>query len=75
MGWVEFRLGNLAAAKDFLEKAAALSPDPEIASHLGEVLWQMGETEQAKAVWNAAVEHDPGNRFIPAVKQRLGVTD
>jgi tetratricopeptide (TPR) repeat protein len=75
MGWVEFRLGNLAAAKDFLEKAAALSPDPEIASHLGEVLWQMGNTEQAKAVWNAAVEHDPGNRFIPAVKQRLGVTD
>lgn len=75
MGWVEFRLGNLAAARRFLEQAAELNADPEIASHLGEVLWTMGETGRAKAVWDAAEEKEPDNRFIPAVKQRLGVTD
>jgi tetratricopeptide (TPR) repeat protein len=75
MGWVEFRLGNLQAALQFLQQAAELSNDPEIASHLGEVLWHMGETERAKAVWNAANEQEPNNRHIPAVKKRLGVSD
>lgn len=75
MGWVEFRLGNLPAARRFLEQAAELSSDPEIASHLGEVLWRMGEVERAKAVWNSASEEEPDNRYIPAVKKRLGVAD
>lgn len=75
MGWVEFRLGNLPAARRFLEQAAELSADPEIASHLGEVLWMMGETDRAKAVFNAGNKEEPDNRFIPAVKQRLGISD
>jgi tetratricopeptide (TPR) repeat protein len=75
MGWVEFRLGNLQAALQYLQQAAELSNDPEIASHLGEVLWQMGEIERAKEVWNAAEEEEPDNRHIPAVKKRLGVSD
>ncbi len=75
MGWVEFRLGNLPAARRFLEQAAELSADPEIASHLGEVLWKMGETDRAKAVFNAGNKEEPDNRFIPAVKQRLGISD
>ncbi len=75
MGWVEFRLGNLPAALRFLEQAAKLSSDPEIASHLGEVLWKMGETDRAKAVFNAGNKEEPDNRFIPAVKQRLGISD
>jgi tetratricopeptide (TPR) repeat protein len=75
MGWVEYRLGNLARALSFLEQAAAISPDPEIASHLGEVLWKMGEAERAEAVWKAAMEEDPDNRFIPEVRKRLGVEE
>lgn len=75
MGWVEFRLGNLPAALRFLEQAAKLSADPEIASHLGEVLWKMGETDRAKAVFNAGNKEEPDNRYIPAAKQRLGITD
>ncbi len=75
MGWVEYRLGNLASAVKYLEQAAELSPDPEIASHLGEVLWQMGETDRARSVWNAAMEEDPDNRFVPEVRKRLGVDE
>lgn len=74
MGWVEYRLGNLPGALRFLEQAAKLSPDAEIASHLGEVLWMMGQKERALSVWNAAMQETPDNRFIPEVKKRLGVT-
>ncbi|MEW8045267.1 MAG: tetratricopeptide repeat protein, partial [Candidatus Thiodiazotropha sp.] len=64
MGWVEFRMGNLESALEFLNKAATISPDAEIASHLGEVLWHLGQQQRAIEVWNAANERDPGNRFI-----------
>ncbi|MFC1336259.1 MAG: tetratricopeptide repeat protein [gamma proteobacterium symbiont of Clathrolucina costata] len=75
MGWVEFRMGNLESALEFLNKAATISPDAEIASHLGEVLWHLGQQQRAIEVWNAANERDPGNRFIDPVMRRLGVNN
>ncbi|MCU7861191.1 MAG: tetratricopeptide repeat protein, partial [Candidatus Thiodiazotropha sp. (ex Lucinoma kastoroae)] len=72
MGWVEYRMGNLESALEFLNKAAELSPDAEIASHLGEVLWQMGQQQRALKVWKAANQHEPNNRFINQVMSRLG---
>jgi tetratricopeptide (TPR) repeat protein len=72
MGWVEFRLGNLPAALGYLKQAAKLNPDAEIASHLGEVLWQMGEKGQARKIWDAANNREPKNQFIKPVMQRLG---
>ena len=72
MGWVEFRLGNLQAALGYLQQAAKLSPDAEIASHLGEVLWQMGDKEEARKIWQAANDREPKNHFIKPVMQRLG---
>ncbi|MEW8508184.1 MAG: tetratricopeptide repeat protein [Candidatus Thiodiazotropha sp.] len=73
MGWVEYRLGNLETALGFLNRAAELSPDAEIASHLGEVLWHLGQQQRAIEIWNAANERDPENRFIKPVMKRLGV--
>ncbi|MDJ0805750.1 MAG: tetratricopeptide repeat protein [Gammaproteobacteria bacterium] len=72
MGWVEFRLGNLEGALKFLQEAAKFSPDAEIASHLGEVLWHMNKKQQALEVWQKANELEPDNRFIKPVMQRLG---
>ncbi|MEN8177361.1 MAG: tetratricopeptide repeat protein [Pseudomonadota bacterium] len=72
MGWVEFRLGNLEDALKFLQQAAKFSPDAEIASHLGEVLWHMDKKNQALKVWQKANELEPDNRFIKPVMQRLG---
>jgi tetratricopeptide (TPR) repeat protein len=74
MGWVEYRMGNLEAALEFLNKAAEISPDAEIASHLGEVLWQLGQQQRAVEVWKEANERDPDNRFIQPVMERLGVS-
>ena len=50
LGWVEFRLGNYAKALQLLESAYKIRPDAEIAAHLGEVLWRMGQQPGAD-VW------------------------
>ncbi|MET0010032.1 MAG: tetratricopeptide repeat protein [Candidatus Thiodiazotropha sp. 6PLUC9] len=73
IGWVEYRLGNYEAALAHLEKAAEISPDAEIASHLGEVLWVMGQQQRALEIWDAANEREPDNRFIRPAMMRLGV--
>jgi tetratricopeptide (TPR) repeat protein len=51
LGWVEFRLGNKTEALRHLESAYKQRPDAEIAAHLGEVLWSVGERDRAHSVW------------------------
>jgi predicted Zn-dependent protease len=51
LGWVEFRLGNKAEALAILDKAYKSRPDADIAAHLGEVLWSLGQRDRAQAVW------------------------
>lgn len=73
MGWVLYRLGRLEEAIDFLQKALNLRNDPEVAAHLGEVHWVMGNKQAAKTVWETALKNTPSDdkllkvieRFIP----------
>lgn len=55
LGWVHFRRGQLPAAREWLEKALARDSEPEIAAHLGEVLWAAGEKTRAEMVWRAGL--------------------
>jgi tetratricopeptide (TPR) repeat protein len=71
MGWVEFRQGRHREALVLLEKAFGKARDPEIAAHLGEVLWVLGERERARAVWDAALERDPDHRVLRDTIDRL----
>ena len=71
MGWVEYRLGNLSAAREHLQAAFAQLPDGEIGAHLGEVLWQMGEADAARAVWRKALGADPDNSALQNTLKRL----
>ena len=48
LAWVEFRMGNNAEALRILQAAYKDRPDPEIAAHLGEVLWTLGQREKAQ---------------------------
>ena len=50
LGWVEFRMGNKLAALAILERAYANRPDVEIAAHLGEVHWSLGQQETITAI-------------------------
>ncbi|MFC5512922.1 tetratricopeptide repeat protein [Massilia jejuensis] len=71
MGWVQYRLGNLDAAEAHLRRAYGLRRDPEIAVHLGEVLWQRGKQADAQALWREARAKDPHNDTLRSTLARL----
>ncbi|MDE2605445.1 MAG: tetratricopeptide repeat protein [Burkholderiales bacterium] len=73
LGWVEFRLGNNAEALRILQAAYKERPDPEIAAHLGEVLWTLGRTEQAQGVWREGLARSPDNETLRDTLKRLKV--
>jgi len=67
LGWVHYRLGNFPEALKHLENAYRARPDPEIAAHLGEVLWQTGQREEANKVWKKALTDHPDHESLLAV--------
>ena len=71
LGWVHFRLGNLELAREHLQRAYDMHPDGEIAAHLGEVLWAMGEYEAARRVWEEAQGFDGDNPVLRSTLERL----
>ncbi|WP_101674588.1 tetratricopeptide repeat protein [Alloalcanivorax mobilis] len=68
MGWVLYRQGRLDQALRYLARAHALYPDSEVAAHLGEVLWQLGEHDKARLVWKSSLDAEPD---APAVRNTL----
>lgn len=73
LGWVQFRLGRFKEAEALLRRAYAIRPDPEIAAHLGEVLWVKGQKEDAKSLWREANSKDPKNDTLKSTLARLQV--
>lgn len=70
MGWVLYRMGRLDEAVDYLQQALDLRNDPEIAAHLGEVFWVMGNKQAAKEVWETALEGTPtDDRLLEVIKR------
>ena len=73
LGWVEFRMGNGQEAVRLLREAYATRPDTEIAAHLGEVLWSLGQRDEARRVWREAKGRDAGNDVLRETLARLRV--
>jgi tetratricopeptide (TPR) repeat protein len=73
LGWVEFRLGNKTEALRILEAAYKQRPDPEIAAHMGEVLWSMGQRDRAMSLWKEAQLQDAENETLVETLKRLRV--
>ncbi len=73
MGWVQYRLGRLQEAEDYLRRAYALQPDAEIGVHLGEVLWVKGQRDAAQQLWRDARAKDPQNDALRSTLARLQV--
>tara|TARA_R110000782_G_scaffold49668_2_gene108033 strand:- start:103 stop:1884 length:1782 start_codon:yes stop_codon:yes gene_type:complete len=70
MGWVLYRLGRLDEAVEYLQKALELRNDPEIAAHLGEVLWVRGDRQAAKDIWDTALKDTPtDDRLLNVIKR------
>lgn len=73
LGWVEYRLGNKAEALRILQTAYKDRPDAEIAAHLGEVLWSLGQADQAKTVWREGLLLNGENETLQETLKRLKV--
>jgi tetratricopeptide (TPR) repeat protein len=71
MGWVLYRLGRLAESVEFLNRARSIKDDPEVAAHLGEVLWVMGDKDAAHDIWNTALKDKPDDQRLLDVIERL----
>ena len=70
-GWVLFRQGKPVLALEALQKAYAQKPDAEIAAHIGEVLWALGRSGEALAVWREAAKAHPTNEVLAATIKRF----
>lgn len=73
LGWVLYRLGRLDEAIKHLRRALSIQADPEVAAHLGEVLWVAGDREGAKEVWNTALKAQPEDKRLLDVIKRFGL--
>jgi len=74
MGWIHYKLGNLALAEDYLQRAWEADDNPEIGAHLGEVLWQQDKREQALQIWRDAARLEADHRVLMDTLQRFEVT-
>lgn len=73
LGWVEYRMGNLDEAIKQLTRAYQSRPDPEIAAHLGEVLWVKGQREEARRILREGQSRDQANDVLRETVVRLKV--
>src|SRR5574340_555788 len=71
MGWVLYRKGDNPGALGYLQKAFETRADPEIAAHLGEVLWAMGRRSDAQRVWRDAAKANPDNDALNKTIKRF----
>jgi tetratricopeptide (TPR) repeat protein len=73
LGWVEYRMGNRDEAIKQLKRAYQSRPDPEIAAHLGEVLWVNGQHEEARRILREGKSRDQANDVLRETVARLKV--
>ena len=73
LGWVEYHLGQTQTALMHLQKALSLQVDPEIAAHLGEVLWSDGQHQKAIVLWQTSLQQNPKHQILLETMRRFNV--
>jgi len=71
VGWGYYRSGRLEESLKLLRRAFAGNPDPEVAAHLGEVLWVHGDKDEARKVWQDSLKANPGNTLLQNVIRKF----
>nr|CAA6828966.1 MAG: FIG140336: TPR domain protein [uncultured Thiotrichaceae bacterium] len=71
MGWVLYKLNDLKGAEKYLREAFEKMPDPEVASHLIEVLSRKGEKEEAGKILKEMLAEYPEDKRLVEIKERL----
>jgi len=73
LAWAHFRSGNNEEALRLLQQAYGDRQDAEIAAHLGEVLWQMGQHDAALKIFRESQKTAPDNATLTDTLKRLHV--
>jgi Flp pilus assembly protein TadD len=73
LGWVLFRQGRSQEALEILKKAYQIKPDPEIAIHIGEVLWTLGDGESAMKILRSVKDNAATAATLKQTLGRLGI--
>ena len=71
LGWLHYRQGNIEKAELYLRKAYDENKDPEIASHLIEVLSKKGNKDEALSIFKEMIEQYPNDEQLKRVKQKI----
>lgn len=71
VGWLYYRRGEYTKAVEYLNRAYELGKDAEVAAHLGEVLWVVGDYESAKSIWGQALKNAPEHKALLEVVERF----
>jgi tetratricopeptide (TPR) repeat protein len=70
-GWVLFRLGKNERALKELQRAYAILKDPEVASHIIEVLAKLDRQDEALKVLEEAELLNPDNKLLNDVREHV----
>jgi len=69
MGWLNYRIGRLSEAENYLRKAFALMPEAEIIGHLVEVLWAQDQQAQARQLLQQGLQDFPTDVYLQRLQQ------
>jgi tetratricopeptide (TPR) repeat protein len=70
-GWLLFKQNKLAMAREYLLRAYAAEPQAEIAAHLVDVLWALGDKQGAETILREALAKYPDDELLLEVEVRL----
>jgi tetratricopeptide (TPR) repeat protein len=73
-GWVLYRLGRNEEALVELRRAFTKQKDAEIAAHVAEVLWALGQKDEARRFFEESRKIDPKSRSLLRAIEKTGVT-
>jgi tetratricopeptide (TPR) repeat protein len=70
-GWLKYKMGNYQAALDYLQKAYNKQPENEIAAHIAEVLWVSGKKDEARKLFDKAIQEAPDDVYLLNFKSKF----
>jgi tetratricopeptide (TPR) repeat protein len=58
-------------ALKYLRSAYEKQPESEIAAHLAEILWSLGDKEEAKNVFDKAIKKSPDDEYLLKIQHKF----
>ncbi|MDH5215865.1 MAG: tetratricopeptide repeat protein, partial [Gammaproteobacteria bacterium] len=70
-GWVLFKQGRYEEALKELQRAYEMLKDPEVASHIVDVLSKLGRSDEARQALEDAEQRFPENELLQGTRERI----